>query len=516
VTGGGGPGSFDAETAALLRRRLRVVALVTAILMGIAMVPTLALPFLGLRWTLIVVEIGCWVLLRGPRLLTMRQLRLIELVVFGSVALQITVMPAALMLHSARTGDVPTLIMDGYYVQSVWVLNILTYGLLIPNSWPRALAVMLPAGCVPYLSPVVLGLYEPKVAEAYATLTRATPFPVTLAAVAEGMLYANFLQGIRKDLYRARRYGQYRLTAKIGAGGMGEVYRAEHELLKRECAIKLIRPGIDADPAAVERFETEVRSTARLSHWNTVEIYDYGRTDEGTFYYAMELLTGQTLADLVRRYGPLPPGRAVYLLAQVCDALREAHGLGLVHRDVKPANVFAATRGGAFDVAKLLDFGLVRAAGTDSEKGGISGSPAYMAPEQGLLGGAADARSDLYAVGAMGYFLLTGRPPFDGASVLELIVAHTKEPVVPPSARGAQVPPDLDAVIVKCLAKNPDDRFPDAAGLRRALLACRCAGEWDADRAAAWWGARPDAVLLSGLGSSGGFRTIAPSVQGMS
>ncbi len=491
-------GPFDAETALLLRRRLTAISLVTAALMAVAMVPTLALPLLGLRWAILVVELGCFAVLQGPRLLTLWQLRAVELAAIAGVGVQLTAMPAALMLQGARAGDVPTVIMDGYFVHGVWVLNILTYGLLVPNTWPRALMVMLPAGLIPYLSPVVLGWYEPKVRAAFDALTHAPPFPVALAAVAVGMVYAHVLQGVRRDLYRARKFGQYRLRGRLGAGGMGEVFRAEHELLKRECAIKLIRPGIDADPDAVARFEAEVRATARLTHWNTVDVYDYGRTDGGTFYYVMELLTGLTLAELVRRYGPLPPGRAVYLLAQVCDALREAHDAGLVHRDVKPGNVFAATRGGAFDVAKLLDFGLVRkaAAAADGAGGGraISGSPAFMAPEQGLLGGAADARSDLYALGAVGYHLLTGRPPFDGATVLDQIVAHAREPVVPPSARRADVPADLERVILRCLAKAPADRHPDAAALKRDLLACRCAGDWGPDLAAAWWAARPEAL----------------------
>jgi serine/threonine-protein kinase len=501
----GGPiQAFDAETALLLRRRLTSVALVTAVLMALALVPTLVLPFLPLRWMLLVVEVGCWILLRGPRVMPLGQLRFVELMVFGAAAVQMTAMPAALILESARAGDVPTLIMDAYFIHGVWTMLILTYGLIIPNSWSRALAVMLPAGCVPYLSPYLLGLYEPKVKAAFDSLSHGTPFPVALVAVAGGMIYAHFLQGVRRDLYRARKFGQYRLLARLGGGGMGEVFRAEHELLKRECAIKLIRPGVDADPAAVARFEREVRATARLSHWNTVEIYDYGRTDEGTFYYVMELLVGLNLTDLVRYYGLLPPERVVYLLSQVCDALGEAHGQGLIHRDIKPANVFAARKGGVYDVAKLLDFGLVRRATGEpadapAEKGSISGSPAFMAPEQGLLGGTADARCDLYSLGAVGYFLLTGRPPFDGPTALDQIAAHARASVVPPSGRGVQVPRDLEQVILRCLAKKPDDRFPDAAALKRALLACECAMGWGAEQAAGWWAARPEAVLVCSL-----------------
>ena len=179
---------------------------------------------------------------------------------------------------------------------------------------------------------------------------------------------AHTISRLRRQVTEARQLGQYRLRRRIGAGGMGEVYLAEHQLLKRPCALKLIRPDSVADPRALARFEREVRLTATLSHPNTVEIYDYGRTEDGTYYYVMEYLPGLSLEELVERHGPLPPGRVVYLLRQVCGALREAHAAGLIHRDIKPSNIFAARRGGMDDVAKLLDFGLVLPAGRDSAR----------------------------------------------------------------------------------------------------------------------------------------------------
>src|SRR5256885_2896070 len=196
---------------------------------------------------------------------------------------------------------------------------------------------------------------------------------------------------------------------------MGEVYFAEHQLLKRPCAIKLIRPSLSQQARVLARFELEVRATARLSHWNTVEVYDYGRTDDGTFFYVMEYLPGLSLAELVERHGPLPPERVIYLLRQACQALREAHGMGLIHRDIKPANIFAAQRGGLHDVTKLLDFGLAKRKAEApamqlSQHGSITGSPLYMSPEQ-ASGQRADHRSDIYALGAVAYFLLTGYAP---------------------------------------------------------------------------------------------------------
>ena len=206
----------------------------------------------------------------------------------------------------------------------------------------------------------------------------------------------------------------------------------------------------------------------------------------------MEYLPGLSLADLVERHGPLPPGRVVYLLRQVCQALREAHAAGLIHRDIKPSNIFAAHRGGMDDVAKLLDFGLVRpAAGSRAAhltgEGQVLGTPLFMSPEQATGGRELDERSDIYSLGAVAYYLLTGRPPFDGGDGIGVMIAHARDPVVPPSRVRADVPEDLERVVLRCLAKDPAERFPDAESLERALGACACAGEWDRERASRWW-----------------------------
>ena len=202
--------------------------------------------------------------------------------------------------------------------------------------------------------------------------------------------------------------------------------------------MKLIRPECEADAKALARFELEVRATARLSHWNTVEIYDYGHTDDGTFYYVMELLPGLSLEELVRRDGPMPTARAVHFLKQVCSALRDAHSIGLIQRDIKPANIYASERGGVHDVAKLLDFGLVKqtdnTADTSAEVNGISGSPRYMPPEQANDPAAIDARSDIYAVGGVAYFLVTGEPPFVGNTLMERIALTPGRPSRPPTS----------------------------------------------------------------------------------
>ena len=249
----------------------------------------------------------------------------------------------------------------------------------------------------------------------------ATPTPLVAALVA--VFGAHVITSIRRDAFKARQLGQYVLKNKLGSGGMGEVYKAEHQLLKRPCAIKLIKPGMVADHLSLARFEREVQATAKLTHWNTVEIYDYGHAEDGTFYYAMEYLPGLNLKDLVMRHGPMPPERAIHFLRQICRALREAHAKGLIHRDIKPANIIAAERRGVYDVAKLLDFGLVREQTKEkvdsrpTERESAGGTPLYMCPEQFRAYDRLDAHSDIYSFGAVAYYLITGRPPFAGDTV---------------------------------------------------------------------------------------------------
>jgi serine/threonine-protein kinase len=288
---------------------------------------------------------------------------------------------------------------------------------------------------------------------------------------------------------RAERIGQYTLKRKLGEGGMGEVWLAEHGLLRRPCAVKFVRPDQATSPATAARFAREVQAVTTLSHVNTVRVYDYGRADDGTFYLVMEYLDGPTLEELVRMVGPLPPGRVVHLLRQVCGALSEAHAAGLVHRDLKPGNVIVATLGGQPDVAKLLDFGLVQDLSAETEgrltrTGTILGTPAYMSPEQASGESAVDARGDVYSLGAVAFFALTGRPPFQGKNIGQTLAAHRSEPPPSLTALRPDVPEELAAVIARCLAKDPADRFQSAAELDRALGQCTCASARSTGRAA--------------------------------
>jgi serine/threonine-protein kinase len=401
-----------------------------------------------------------------------------------------------LVLHAAARSD-PIGVLTA--VKNTIILDyaiIATYGMLIPNTWRRAATVV---GLMAALPPSVGLLLRFRHAEIRDVIRPLLTFVqisdnalMLMIAALTAVAGTHIINTLRTEAFKARRLGQYRLGRRLGAGGMGEVYLAEHQLLKRPCAIKLIRPRNATDPRALTRFEREVRATAGLSHWNTVEIHDYGRTDDGTFYYVMEYLPGLSLADLVARHGPLPAGRVIYLLRQVCAALEEAHAKGLIHRDIKPANIFAAERGGQYDVAKLLDFGLVKPVEKErdvefSREGGLTGTPLYMAPEYATSGRPPDRRSDLYSLGAVAYFLLTGQPPFQGDNPLGILIAHARDPVVPPSRHRSDVPDDLEQVVLRLLAKGPAERFQSAGELERALAACDGASSWNADRAAEWW-----------------------------
>jgi len=365
--------------------------------------------------------------------------------------------------------------------------------MFIPTTWRRAAVILGIMAATPVLLTAYLA-FEPSHC---GTMICGSPAYLAEMAMLLGLAYGTSLYGahminhLRREAFEARRLGQYKLCRLIGAGGMGEVYLAEHQMMKRPCAIKVIRPSKAADPQALARFEREVRATAKLSHWNTVEIFDYGRTEDGTYYYVMEYLPGLSLADLVAQYGPLPPERAVYLLRQVCHALQEAHGAGLIHRDIKPSNIFAARRGGQDDVAKLLDFGLVRpldAVGSaELSAVGPVGTPAFMSPEQVMGESEVDARSDIYSLGAVAYYLLSGRPPFQQRSGIGTLIAQVRDPVVPLSELRADIPADLERVVLWCLAKQPGERPADVDLLEQALCQCACSANWDRRRASAWW-----------------------------
>jgi hypothetical protein len=307
------------------------------------------------------------------------------------------------------------------------------------------------------------------------------------------MMYAaRQQQAAQTAALEARQLGQYALEDKIGAGGMGSVYRARHAMLRRPTAVKLLDPE-KVSATTIARFEREVQLTSRLNHPNTITVYDYGRTPEGIFYYAMEYLEGINFDDLVARFGPLPEGRVVHLLRQVCGSLAEAHAVGLIHRDIKPANLILTCRGGVYDLVKVLDFGLVKAfgAGFDDQltaTHSLTGTPRYMSPEAIEQPETVDARTDIYAIGAVGYFLLTGTTVFTATSLVELCRQHVQVAPEPPSRRlGRSVSPALEKLILCCLAKKRDDRPASAAVLLDELEKLEPARPWTRADAQAWW-----------------------------
>jgi serine/threonine-protein kinase len=311
---------------------------------------------------------------------------------------------------------------------------------------------------------------------------------------------ARVVYGLGKEVTRARELGGYRLIERLGGGGMGEVWRAEHHLLARPAAIKLVLSDALGTSDArrhrelQERFGREAQATAMMRSPHTIELYDFGVSNDGTFYYVMELLDGFDFETLVTRFGPVPAERAINLLTQVCHSLGEAHANGLIHRDIKPANVFVCRYGREVEFVKVLDFGMVksRREGDDADTQltgdhAVAGTPAFMAPEQ-VLGSQVDARADLYTLGCVAYWLLTGQRVFTGRTAMETMMQHTHAEPVPPSARTElEVPLALDRIILSCLAKNPDDRPASADALAAALATIATGSTWTPARAHEWW-----------------------------
>jgi serine/threonine-protein kinase len=381
-----------------------------------------------------------------------------------------------------------------------WFFLIVLYGVFIPNTWQRCAVIVGIAVVVPLAMTTALGLADERM-RPYLLNPLLILAVLLLAGWAIAVFGSRRIHYLEAEASEARKLGQYRLHEKLGTGGMGEVYLAEHVLLRRPCAIKVISPEHAGDARQISRFEREVRAMATLTHWNTVEVFDYGRTEDGTFYYVMEYLPGLNLEAMVTRFGPLPPGRVVHFLRQVCLALREAHGIGLLHRDLKPSNIMACHRGGFHDVVKLLDFGLVQDRGLDKVdkltlQGTILGSPPYMSPEQSRGRDALTPKSDIYSVGTVAYFLLTGQPPFVRETVMEMLIAHATEPVGPPRQLRPEISADLEAVVLRCLEKEPANRYPDAENLEKALAACACAAEWTEELAAEWWRTHGETVSV--------------------
>lgn len=322
-------------------------------------------------------------------------------------------------------------------------------------------------------------------------------------------LPAKMFHTMGRQIREARELGSYELVEQLGAGGMGTVWRARHRLLARDAAVKLVKPEAlgDTDSAAqsqLRRFEREAQATALLQSQHSIRLFDFGTTQDGSFYYVMELLDGRDLESLIKEFGPLPPERAMYLLRQVCHSLAEAHARGMVHRDIKPANIFVCRMGLEFDFVKVLDFGLVQTRRPDPSTAvtetlltaqQLIGTPAYMAPEVILGRDDVDRRADVYAIGCVAFFLLTGTRVFHDGSQMQVLVDHVHAEPVPPSSRlGRPLPKEVDAFVIDCLRKNPDDRPKDAGELLARIGSYHLASQWSGAHARTWWEARLPAL----------------------
>jgi hypothetical protein len=382
---------------------------------------------------------------------------------------------------------------------TTWVTPIIImFPLIIPSRPTRTLLIALASAAT-----VPLGLFVLDTAGPLDVEFRAYPhtFLSPIMAVAIAYVGSRVLYNIGLDVTRARQMGSYHLESQLGAGGVGEVWRARHRMLARPAAIKLIKPevlgaaGPESQTVVLRRFEREAQTTALLRSPHTIELYDFGVTDDGTFYYVMELLEGLDLERLGRKFGPAPPGRAIHLLHQMCHSLAEAHANGLIHRDIKPANIYTCRYGREVDFVKVLDFGLVKThAGLGAVDAKLTaakvagGTPAYMAPEQVLGTTVVDARTDIYAVGCVAYWLLTGSMVFEGENAMQTMMHHAQTQPAPPSASSElAIPAALDELVLRCLEKDPDQRPQSADQLAAMLHECRLDQEWTQERARRWW-----------------------------
>jgi tRNA A-37 threonylcarbamoyl transferase component Bud32 len=460
-------------------------------------------------WGAILLSIGVFLLARSRRIAPARMLDLgLVFEVIGAIGI------AGPIFWSYLPPMLPETFV---YTPLVWSTEILQRGGFVGIPWECIWIVMFPM-----LAPnrpwkiLVASLLAASAGPATILLAHAHGAVVADAPVSHYVryfLFSNYLcaglavlsswvfQQFGRHLRRAREIGSYHLVKPLGKGGMGEVWLAEHRMLSRPAAIKLIRPEVlGYDPsvrnAVMRRFEREAQATAALRSCHTIDLYDFGFTETGSFYYVMELLDGLDLHTLVQKHGPLPPARTVHLLRGVCHSLAEAHYNNLIHRDIKPANIYLCRLGLECDFVKVLDFGIVKthpessAQNTQLTQEGIAtGTPGYMAPEVALGKGAIDGRADIYSLGCVGYWLLTGHPVFSEESPLATVLAHVQDPPVPPSERAEiAIPARLERIIMACLEKNPERRPQGARELDALLAECETGKTWTAEMAEQWWG----------------------------
>jgi eukaryotic-like serine/threonine-protein kinase len=453
-----------------------------------------------LAWGAILLAIGLYIMTKRTRMAPEKLLDLgLVFLIVGAVGI------SSINFWGIYAEGLPAdLVQHGYTGipwESVWIL---IFPVMVPNCPKKTLmAALLAASTGPVTTSISLwaGATSPEISHWF--FWRYFLFTNYLCALL-AWFTASYIHKLGSNLTQARDVGSYTLGNKLGEGGMGEVYRAEHRLLARPAAIKLIRPqllGSDEQSRsdALTRFKREAQATASLHSPHTIRLFDFGNTSAGSFYYVMELLQGISLDRLVQKYGPQPPERVVPILMQIAHSLEDAHRAGVIHRDIKPSNLFLCRMGQDDDFMKVLDFGLVKAtrpgAGNEgspeeslTQVGITAGTPTYLSPEMALSRPGIDARSDLYSLGCVAIWLLTGEPLFLGESPLATVAMHLKDDPIPPSQRSEfSIPPELEAVIMDCLAKEPKDRPSSAAELSQRLAECPLENEWDQTAARRWW-----------------------------
>jgi serine/threonine protein kinase len=383
--------------------------------------------------------------------------------------------------------------------QVSWIaILILIFSMIAPATPMRMLVASLMAAS---MDPLIASIAYMRGLPALPPLTAILHYLPNFTCALVAMVPSRVLQHLGRRLREAQDLGSYQLVELLGHGGMGEVWRAKHRLLARDAAIKLVRPevlgaGSDADARLVlRRFEREAKATAALTSPHTINVFDFGMTNEGSFYYVMELLSGRDLESFVREFGPVPAQRTIFLLRQICHSLADAHARGLVHRDIKPANIYLCRMGLEFDFVKVLDFGLVKYGDRESVRQSLTslnhqttGTPAYMAPETILGEVEVDRRADVYALGCVAYYLLTGQLVFEADTPMKMLMQHVQALPIPPSQRTElPIPPELDAIVLACLQKDPKKRPQDAEELLGIAFQCQTCEGWTQVAARSWW-----------------------------
>ncbi len=487
--------SYGLPPVMLAKARLRLQQLLMVFLslsvVGIVLTVVLRGDGLGGKQSVAVFSHVCGIVFSGSLLLLSRRPSLSHELVLNLGLLFEVLMAAVISL----TTPVLTYEVFGTVPPLTWVApHVLLFTLMVPGPPRRMLFATVCACAAPPLGVLLLASTN------HVDVTR-TQFIVV--CVSHGFIVplayvgSRIVHSMSTQIAEASQVGSYKLISKIGEGGMGEVWRGEHETLARPAAIKLIRTenvkgASRPDDVALQRFEREAQVTAALESFNTVNVYDYGTTDDGQVYYVMELLRGIDLDRLVDEFEPLPPERAVFFLKQICESLEEAHKAGVTHRDIKPANILACRYAGRVDVIKVLDFGLASLRKRDdpslhlTNQDSVIGTPSYMPPEQIKDHDAVSPQSDIYCLGCVGYWLVTGKPLFGGSSAVEVLAAHLHETPSPPSELREGIPAELDDVIMRCLAKKPDER-PNGASAVRDLLDRVPSDGWRQTDAKSWW-----------------------------